>query len=107
MSVSLDPGIADLLGEGESRFARRGHFVYEGSAHGDTWLALDLLFASPRRAQAAASKLAGSLAAYRADLVCAPLVGGALMGQWAAAELDAGFAMPSRQPRASMARACR
>lgn len=92
MTVSPGVGVAHLLGEGENRFARRGHFAYEGGSHGDTWLALDLLFASPRRAQAAAGRLARALGGYRPDLVCGAMVGGALIGLWVAAELDAGFA---------------
>jgi orotate phosphoribosyltransferase len=98
MSTSPEARVAELLGPRGSRFARRGHFAYEGGAHGDTWLALDLLFVDPRRARAAASRLAASLAAHAADVVCGPLVGGALAAQWVAAELDAGFAWAERAP---------
>jgi len=97
---SSNPWVAidHLLGEEEGRFVRLGHFAYEGGDHGDTWLALDLLFARPRRAQAAAARLAAALAVHRAALVCGPLVGGALLGQLIAAELDAGFVYGEPRP---------
>jgi orotate phosphoribosyltransferase len=83
---------AGLLGSDElGSFVRAGHFAYESGDHGDTWLALELLFADPRRLQRAAARLAERLRPYGADLVCAPLVGGALVGQWVAHELNAAF----------------
>lgn len=73
------------------RFRQMGHYRYESGDHGDTWLALDLLFANPRRLQRAAARLAEKLVPYAPDLICGPLIGGALVGQWVAYELDAAF----------------
>ena len=72
-------------------FVHRGHFVFESGDHGDAWLALDLLFADPRRLRRAAGRLAEKLHRYAPDLVCGPLVGGALLGQWVAYELSVPF----------------
>ena len=89
--------IDDLLGSGlldetvATGFVRRGHFVYESGDHGDTWLALDLLFADQRRLRRAAARLAKKLRPLAPDLVCGPLVGGALVGQWVAYELGVPF----------------
>ena len=89
----------DLLGEHEAAdFRRAGHFAYEGGGHGDTWLALGLLFADPRRLQHAAARLACQLRRYEADLVCGPLIGGALVGQWIAHELGLGFVYAEARP---------
>jgi orotate phosphoribosyltransferase len=81
-----------LLDEtGSAGFARRGHFRYESGDHGDTWLALELLFARPSRLEAAARVLAERLGAYEPDVVCGPLIGGALVGQRIAHLQDADF----------------
>src|SRR5687768_3251211 len=72
-----------LLAEADiERFCRRGHVAYESGDHGDLWLALGLLFADPRRLRAAAGRLAERLRRYEPEVVCGPLVGGALVGQW-------------------------
>ncbi len=80
-----------LEGPAAARFLRRGHFAYEGGDHGDTSLSLELLFADPRRLQRAAARLAARLRPYGADLVCGPLIGGALVGQAVACELGVAF----------------
>lgn len=88
-----------LLADSEyDQFWRRGHFVYESGDHGDMWLALDLLFANPRRLQRAAARLAERLRPLAPEVVCGPLVGGALVGQWVAYELDAIFVVATPQP---------
>lgn len=69
--------------------ARRGHFVFESGHHGDLWLELDALFGRPRGVAPFAAELARRLAPHRVDTVCGPLVGGALIAQMVAAELDA------------------
>lgn len=85
--------------EGPS-FVRRGHFAYESGDHGDTWLTLELLFADPAWLQRAATQLADRIRGFQADLVCGPLVGGALVAQPVAAALGAGFVYAERQPDA-------
>jgi orotate phosphoribosyltransferase len=71
--------------------ARNGHFKLESGHHGDLWLDLDRLFLHPREVQSFAIALAHRLASYQVAAVCGPLVGGALLAQTVAAELDAEF----------------
>jgi len=78
-------------------FLRRGHFVYESGDHGDTWLALELLFADPDRLDRAAGELAERLVAHRPDFVCGPVTGGALLAQSVARALGAGFVYAERE----------
>jgi orotate phosphoribosyltransferase len=73
--------LTDLAG------ARGGHFVFESGHHGDLWLELDALFVVPRRVAPFAAELARRLAPHEPDVVCGPLVGGALLAQMVAAEL--------------------
>lgn len=74
-----------------AEFCRDGHFVYESGDHGDLWLALDLLYTNPRRLQRAAARLAAQLRPHAPDVICGPLLGGALTGQWVAHELNLTF----------------
>jgi orotate phosphoribosyltransferase len=73
---------------------RRGHFALESGHHGDLWLDLELLFVRPRRVAPYAAELARLLPAV--DAVCGPLLGGALVAQMVAAELDAELAWSER-----------
>jgi orotate phosphoribosyltransferase len=68
--------------------ARRGHFLLESGHHGDLWLDLDALLASPSRVAPAAAELARRLSRHALHAVCGPLVGGAFVAQMVAAELD-------------------
>lgn len=89
---------AGLLDPGQDAgFIRRGHFVFESGDHGDAWLELERLFVQPRRMQRAAEALAEKLRAHRADLVCGPAIGGALVGQWVAGSLEVPFVYAERQ----------
>ncbi len=89
---------AELFGITDSAaLIRSGHFAYESGDHGDTWLDLELLCADPWRLQRAAARLAESLRGRGAEIVCAPLVGGALVGQWVAYELGVGFVFAERR----------
>ncbi len=81
-----------------ARFPRAGHFACESGLHGDTALALGLLVAAPRRLHQAAARLADKLRPHTPDLVCGPLVGGALVGQWVAFELGVPFVYAEPQP---------
>ncbi|MGH2534508.1 MAG: orotate phosphoribosyltransferase [Thermomicrobiales bacterium] len=95
---------SNLLDDADvARFFWRGHVVYESGEHGDTWLALDLLFANPRRLQRAAARLAERLRPFAPEVVCGPLIGGALVGQWIAYELDTTFVVATPRPSASVA----
>jgi orotate phosphoribosyltransferase len=71
--------------------ARKGHFRLESGHHGDLWLDLDLLFLRPSHVRRFAIELANRLSRYNAAAVCGPLVGGALVAQTIASELDVEF----------------
>lgn len=75
---------------------RRGHFRFESGHHGELWLDLDLLFSRPARVRPHSAALGDRLAAYDVDLVCGPLLGGALVAEAVAARLDVGFAYSDR-----------
>ena len=71
--------------------ARKGHFRLESGHHGDLWLDLDLLFVRPNHVRRFAIELANGLSKYNVAAVCGPLVGGALVAQTVACELDVEF----------------
>lgn len=77
---------------------RTGHFAYESGHHGDTWLDLDRLFVDQRRLSALGTAVAARLAPHRAEVVCGPALGGALLGQWVAHHLDLPFVHAERDP---------
>jgi orotate phosphoribosyltransferase len=100
----IDPGPSQIEQEVLGALAAaRGHFVYESGHHGDLWLDLDTLFIDARRARGWAAALASRWAGLaqqdagcRPEVVCGPLVGGAFLAQWMAAELGAGFVFADR-----------
>jgi orotate phosphoribosyltransferase len=71
--------------------ARKGHFKLESGHHGNLWLDLDLLFRRPTYIRRTAIELANKLSKYDVAAVCGPLVGGALIAQTIANELDVEF----------------
>ncbi len=71
--------------------ARKGHFRLESGHHGNLWLDLDLLFLRPSQVRRFAIELANGLSKYNVAAVCGPLVGGALIAQTVASELDVEF----------------
>lgn len=75
---------------------RTGHFLYESGHHGDTWLDLDRLFVDQRRLHHIAGELAARLRRHEVGVICGPLVGGALLGQWVAHHLDLPFVYAER-----------
>lgn len=77
--------------------ARRGHFVFESSFHGDLWLDLDGLFAAPCQLDTMLDDLAGRIAAVGPDVVCGPMTGGALVAFAVAAKLKVGFQWTYRE----------
>jgi orotate phosphoribosyltransferase len=74
----------DLL---QLTIAREGHFRLESGHHGGRWLDLDGLFRDPARLAPSIAALAGLLRPLAPDVVCGPLVGGALVAQAVAASL--------------------
>jgi orotate phosphoribosyltransferase len=75
---------------------RRGHFVFESGHHGDLWLDLDGLFSRPAALTPAVDALAERLTAWRPEVVCGPLTGGAFLAHAVAARLDLGFCWSER-----------
>jgi orotate phosphoribosyltransferase len=71
--------------------ARKGHFRLESGHHGDLWLDLDRLFLRPTHVRRFVIELANQLSQYHVEAVCGPLVGGALVAQMIASELDVEF----------------
>jgi orotate phosphoribosyltransferase len=82
----MESNVLDLLP------IRRGHFRFESGYHGEIWLDLDRLFASPRRIAPLARELARRLSEHNVEAVVGPLVGGAFLAQMIAANLEAEFA---------------
>jgi orotate phosphoribosyltransferase len=71
--------------------ARRGHFAYESGLHGDVWLDLETLCHRPADLQPVVHQLAARVAPYEPDLICGPLIEGALIGLLVAADLRCNF----------------
>lgn len=76
--------------------SRRGHFRMESGLHSALWLDLDSLFADAKRVRPFVSALTGALGAYRPEVVCGPLLGGALLAQSVAAGVGAEFSFAER-----------
>jgi orotate phosphoribosyltransferase len=71
--------------------ARKGHFKLESGHHGNLWLDLDLLFLQPSRIRPFVIELANRFSKYSPAAVCGPLLGGALIAQMIAVELEVEF----------------
>jgi orotate phosphoribosyltransferase len=89
----MDQQLLDMLS------AREGHFRYESGYHSNLWLDLDLLFLRPRAVQPFAIALARQLAQHNITAICGPLMGGALIAQTVAVELDIEFYYTERYVR--------
>jgi orotate phosphoribosyltransferase len=76
--------------------ARTGHFRLESGHHGELWLELDAMFWSATALDPLVVELADRLEPHAADVVCGPLVGGALLAQLVAARLGADFCFTER-----------
>jgi orotate phosphoribosyltransferase len=76
--------------------ARTGHFPLESGHHGELWLDLDALFWEPAALEPSARQLAERLRPHAPDVVCGPLVGGALLAQLVAARLGVRFCFTER-----------
>jgi orotate phosphoribosyltransferase len=70
---------------------RKGHFRYESGHHGGLWLDLEPMYLRPKALEPLIQELAGKLAPYRADIVCGPMVEGALLAQSVANRLGVEF----------------
>jgi orotate phosphoribosyltransferase len=68
--------------------ARRGHFLFESGHHGELGLDLDAFFLHPRPVARFSAELGRRLSGHGIDAVCGPLVGGTLVAQTIATELD-------------------
>jgi orotate phosphoribosyltransferase len=88
--VDAQPELLELLA------ARRGHFLLESGHHGDLWFDLELLCSQPRRVQPLCAELASRLSQFKVDVVCGPLIEGALVGLMVASELNVRFAYSER-----------
>jgi orotate phosphoribosyltransferase len=60
---------------------RSGHFLMESGLHADLWLDLDQLFVRPERLLPSARRLRDALAGDEPQVLCGPLLGGALLAQ--------------------------
>jgi orotate phosphoribosyltransferase len=78
---------------------RKGHFKLESGHHGDLWLDLERLFLRPGAARRFVIELANKLSRYNIAAVCGPLVGGALVAQMIALELEVEFYYAERFSR--------
>jgi orotate phosphoribosyltransferase len=90
--VSVDEPVAGLARP------RRGHFDLGTGFHGDVWLDLDALFSRPALLRPHVRRLAGLLREHRADAVCGPTEGGALLGYAVADVLEVAFLPAGRGP---------
>jgi orotate phosphoribosyltransferase len=98
--VTRDADDASLEAEGP-HFVHTGHFEYESGDHGDTWLTLELLFVDPQWLRRAAERLADRVRLFTAEVVCGPLVGGALVAQPVAEMLGTRFVYAERRALAT------
>jgi orotate phosphoribosyltransferase len=76
--------------------ARRGHFRYESGHHGSLWLELDPIYLRAGPIRRLAVELARRISPHGVEAVCGPLIGGAFLAQWVAAELDVDFVYAER-----------
>lgn len=79
---------------------RRGHFLLESGYHGGLWLDLDGLFADPQRLAPFIRQLGDRLRSHGAEIICGPLLGGALVAQSVALRLETGFCFTRPGPPA-------
>jgi len=75
---------------------RRGHFRLESGHHTDMWIDIDTLFVHPVRLRPFARALALRLAMHEVEVMCGPVIGGALLAQMIATELDLEFFLAER-----------
>jgi orotate phosphoribosyltransferase len=76
--------------------ARRGHFLYESGYHSDLWFDLETLCREPLRLKRYAAELAAKISVWQPDVICGPLIEGALLGWEVASELRCDFTYTTR-----------
>lgn len=76
--------------------ARTGHVLLESGHHGDLRLDLDGVFRRATEIDPLVERLAARLRPHHVDVVCGPLVGGALLAQLVAGRLGAAFCYTRR-----------
>jgi orotate phosphoribosyltransferase len=86
---------------------RKGHFRFESGHHGDTWLNLELLCVQPEPIEQLAAVLADCLSQQRPDVVCGPLVEGALVALMVARRLKVSFTYTERFEPSAVARSAK
>jgi len=87
--TGIDP-VLDLLA------SRQGHFLLESGHHGDLWLDLDALFWQPAALRPLVRDLTDRVRGFDPQVVCGPLVGGALLGYLVADALGLPFVPAER-----------
>jgi orotate phosphoribosyltransferase len=85
VDIALQRNLLDLLQ------MRQGHFKLESGHHGNLWLDLDKLFLHPSAIQPFIIQLARQISSFDIDVVCGPMVGGALIAQAIATEFGTEF----------------
>jgi orotate phosphoribosyltransferase len=76
--------------------ARSGHFKYESGHHGDTWLDLETICSSPAALVPYITELSSRIGEYEPEVICGPLVEGALLALLVAADLRLKFVYAAR-----------
>jgi len=77
--------------------SRSGHFLLESGHHGNLWLDLDTLFWQPADLAPLVQDLTERVRGLEPQVVCGPLVGGALLGYQVAERLGLPFVPAERQ----------
>ena len=93
----VEPTLADFLA---LVHGRPGHFLLESGYHGGLWLDLDGLFGRPQKVAPFVARLSDQLGRHAVDLVCGPLLGGALLAQSVATALGTEFCFTQPGPPA-------
>jgi orotate phosphoribosyltransferase len=79
---------------------RQGHFRLESGYHGGLWLDLDGLFGRPQEIAPFVARLSQQLRRHAVELICGPLLGGALLAQAVATALGLEFCFTQPGPSA-------
>ena len=75
---------------------RRGHFRLESGHHGNLWLDLETLCQRPRALQRFTILLAQRISPHKVEVICGPLIEGALVALLVASELGVDYCYAER-----------